>query len=178
LRPRPARLGYADSREIDQMTSLRIAFAAFLLAPASAASAQAGPRPISRADYVKTIDTRFAAMDTNHDGKVSLDEMVATQQRDLQQAKLRIAQQLQMKFRQLDTNKDGKLSVAEFMAAAPPIQTAETPAQMIQKFDSNHDGKVTAEEFRAPELAKFGKVDSNHDGVASLEEQKAAAGQK
>jgi Ca2+-binding EF-hand superfamily protein len=161
------------------MRSLLLASTAALLATGTAALAQnPPPRNISRADYTKTLDTRFNAMDTNHDGKITKEEMAAAQQRDLQLARSKIAQELQAKFKQLDTNHDGQLSLAEFMAAAPPISANETPDQLVQRYDSNHDGKVTLDEFRAPELAKFAKVDANHDGIVTPDELRAASGRK
>jgi Ca2+-binding EF-hand superfamily protein len=149
-----------------------------LLSLGSAALAQAAPRPVSRADFMKTLDSRFGTVDANHDGKITKDELAAQQQRELQKAKAEIGQQMQAKFKQLDTNKDGQLSQAEFMAAAPPIRTSETPDQMLQKLDSNRDGKVTADEFRAPQLALFNRADANHDGTVTPDEMKAAAGRK
>ena len=144
---------------------------------AAPAIAQKG-KPVSRADYVKNIDARFGAVDTNHDGKITREELVAAQQRDLQQANAKIRQDLEAKFRQLDTNKDGKLTLDEFLAAAPPIKTAETPEQMLQRLDTNHDGKVSIDEFRAPQLATFNKVDANHDGVVTPAEFQAAQKRK
>ena len=136
------------------------------------------PKPVSRADFVKNLDTRFNGVDTNHDGEISKDELTAQQQRELQQAKAGIAKKLEESFRRLDTNKDGQLSLQEFMAAAPPIRTSETADQFIARLDSNHDGKISPDEWRAPELAKFNKIDTNHDGVVTPEEIKAAAGRK
>ena len=157
-------------------TRLLLAPAVAMLALGSSAIAQAPaqPKPVPRADFVKTLDSRFNAIDANHDGRISKEEMAAEQQRQLQQAKTKIAQQLQAKFKQLDTNKDGQLSVQEFMAAAPPIRTNESAEQMIARVDTNHDGKISADEFRAPELAKFNRVDANHDGVVTPAEQTAA----
>jgi Skp family chaperone for outer membrane proteins len=147
---------------------------------ASAAIAQAAPpaKPIPRSEYIKNVDNRFSTIDANHDGKITKEELAAEQQRELQQAKVRMAQQLEAKFKQLDTNKDGQLNLQEFMAAAPPLRTAETPEQMIAALDANHDGRISADEFRVPELAKFNKVDANHDGVVTPEEIRAAAGRK
>jgi Ca2+-binding EF-hand superfamily protein len=161
-------------------TRLLLAPAVAVLALGSSAIAQAPaqPKPVARADYVKTLDSRFNGIDANHDGKITKEELTAQQQRELQQAKAKIAQQLQAKFKQLDTNKDGQLSLQEFMAAAPPLRTAESPEQMIARLDSNHDGRITADEFRAPELAKFNRVDANHDGVVTPDEMKAAATRK
>jgi Ca2+-binding EF-hand superfamily protein len=160
------------------MRSLLLASAAALLVTGAPAPAQNPPKNISRADYVKNLDTRFNTIDANHDGKISRDEMATQQQRDLSLARTRVDQQLQAKFKQLDTNHDGQLSQAEFMAAAPPISANETPDQLLQRYDANHDGKVTPDEFRAPELAKFSRVDANHDGVVTPDELKAASGRK
>jgi Ca2+-binding EF-hand superfamily protein len=143
---------------------------------ASAAAAQSPPKPIARADYAKVLDNRFNAMDLNHDGKVTRDEMEALRQRELQQGRVKIEGDLRNAFTRLDTNKDGKLSLQEFLASVPTVKTAETADQIMQRLDTNHDGKVTADEFRAPELAKFNRVDANHDGIVTPQEQQAARG--
>jgi hypothetical protein len=142
----------------------------------SAVSAQTAPKPITRADYINVLNQRFAAVDTNHDGFVSRDELAVQQQKDLAQAKANLEAQLRDAFKRLDTNKDGSLSLAEFLASAPGIKATETPDQMVQGLDTNHDGKIGPDEFRAPQLAKFNRVDANHDGVVTPEEQKAAGG--
>jgi Ca2+-binding EF-hand superfamily protein len=136
--------------------------------------AQTGPKPVTRADFLKTIDGRFAAADTNKDGGLTKAELVTLQQKELQQAKAGLNQQLMSRFKQLDTNKDGALSPQEFAAIAPPMRTAETPDQLLKALDSNGDGKISNAEFRAPQNAKFNKIDSNRDGVATLEELRAA----
>jgi Ca2+-binding EF-hand superfamily protein len=160
------------------MRLLLPAFATVAIGIAAPVQAQQPAKPVSRADFIKTLDARFNAIDANHDGKISKDEMAAEQQRELQQAKAAITRKLEEQFRQLDTNHDGKLSLQEFMAAAPPIRTSETPEQMVARLDTNHDGKVGPDEFRAPELAKFNRIDTNHDGVVSPEELRAAQGRK
>jgi len=137
--------------------------------------AQAGAKPVSRADFLKGVDGRFAAADANRDGGIAKGELVVLQQKELQQAKSNLNQQLLGRFRQLDTNKDGQLSPAEFAAIAPPIRAVETPDQMLKALDSNGDGKITNAEFRAPQVAKFNKVDANRDGIATPEEMRKAA---
>ena len=47
------------------------------IAASTAAAAQTAPKPISRADYVKTVDARFNLVDANHDGIVTPEEMKA-----------------------------------------------------------------------------------------------------
>jgi lipopolysaccharide biosynthesis regulator YciM len=154
--------------------SLILTLAAMTLS--SAAAAQPAPKPISRADYINLLNSRFNTVDSNHDGNVTRDELAAQQQRDLAQERATIQAKLRDAFKQLDTNKDGALSLAEFLASAPGIKTTQTPEQLLQGLDANHDGKVSADEFRAPQLAKFNRVDANHDGVVSPEEQRAASG--
>jgi Ca2+-binding EF-hand superfamily protein len=153
--------------------------AGFATALASTALAQANaPKPVSRADFVKTVDNRFNAIDTNHDGFLSKQEMAAEEQRAIQQLTQARDQKMQAEFKQLDTNHDGQLSLQEFMAAAPQIKINETPDQALQALDTNHDGKLGPDEFRAPQLAKFQKADLNHDGVVTPDELRKAAGQK
>lgn len=135
-------------------------------------------RPLKRSDFVRTVDDRFAAMDTNHDGQVTKAELFADQQKELEQARAKIVQQMQIRFRALDTNRDGQLSFQEFLALAPTLRPMESADQLLQRLDSNHDGKVSAGEFRASELAKFNKLDANHDGILTPDEVKAAGGQK
>ena len=154
------------------MRVLTFAATASLIAFGSAAFAQA--KPVTRADFVNGLNARFSNMDTNHDGVVTSAELDAEQQKEMQQAKANVNQQLTVKFKQLDTNKDGSLSLQEFLAASPSIRSAESPEQILQKLDTNKDGKVSAEEFRAPQVAAFNRADTNHDGVVTPAEAQAA----
>jgi Ca2+-binding EF-hand superfamily protein len=158
--------------------SLILAPALTLLVLVSPALGQTPSKPVARADYLKSVDARFNGIDSNHDGKLTKDELMAEQQRELERAKAGLQQEMQLKFKQLDTNKDGQLNLQEFLAAAPAIRATVGADQLLQQLDANHDGKVTADEFRAPEVAKFSKVDANHDGVVTADEVRAAAGKK
>jgi Ca2+-binding EF-hand superfamily protein len=159
------------------MKVMIVACAAAILAQGSAAIAQNQPKPVTRGEFVKSLDSRFAAIDTNHDGAISSAELAAEQQRELQQAKTTITQQLTAKFRELDTNKDGSLSLQEFLVASPQIRPQNSAQQLLQQIDANKDGKVSAEEFRAPQVANFNRADANHDGTVTPAEA-AAAGKK
>jgi Ca2+-binding EF-hand superfamily protein len=146
--------------------SLFLVCAAAALPLGSAAIGQTVPtKPVSRADFIKKIDTGFAAVDANHDGSLTKAELDAAERRTFQQ-------RLQAEFKQLDTNHDGQLSFGEFAAAA---HTNVNVDQIVQKLDSNHDGKISADEFRAPQLANFAKLDANHDGVVTPAEIQAFA---
>lgn len=155
------------------MRPITLAVAAALLSAGTPALAQA-QKPLAKTDFIKNVDARFNAMDTNHDGVVTRAELAAELQRELNQARQLATQKLRQQFNQLDTNHDGQLSFAEFSAVIGNIRSAETPDQKLQELDSNHDGKISAAEYRAPELARFNRIDTNHDGVITQAEIEAA----
>lgn len=132
---------------------------------------------IKRSDVIAKLDANFAADDTNHDGVLSLAEMEATQNRELQSLRNALLAKLRTTFNQLDTNHDGQLSFAEFAAQAAAVKPNETAQQVLQKLDTNHDGKISAAEWRAPHLAQFDHVDANHDGIVTADELRRAQGQ-
>jgi len=139
-----------------------------------AAGQQAQPKQMTKADFTKTIDARFGALDTNRDGSLDKAEISSAQTKVLQQAAATQQQKLEGEFKKLDTNKDNQLSMAEFKAAAPPVRSTQTPDQMLAQLDSNKDGRVSAQEYRAAPLASFDKTDANRDGVITAAELQAA----
>ena len=156
----------------------RLVLAGCMAAIASGALAQANaPKPVTRAEFIKSVDARYNSIDTNHDAFISKQEMAAEEQRGLQRLTELRNQRMQAIFKQLDTNHDGQLSFQEFLAAAPPVH-AQTVDEALQQLDTNHDGKLSIDEFRNPQLANFNKADLNHDGTITPDEAKKAAGQK
>jgi hypothetical protein len=161
---------------------IRISLVAAAVVAASAAQAQTGqpaaqaPQQISKADFTKNLGARFAAIDSNHDGSVTKEEIAAMQARTLADAKAQEQQQLAAEFAKLDTNHDKSLSQAEFNAAAPGMSVRQTPDQMLASIDSNKDGKISSAEFQAGPLADFTKADANHDGILSAQELAASRG--
>ncbi|QWT22554.1 EF-hand domain-containing protein [Bacillus sp. NP157] len=105
-------------------------FAASLAIPVAAGAATTDPRQA-------TIDRNFAAMDTNHDGKIDKAEYAAFQTARFD----RQAQSVDGAFNELDTNKDGKISKAE-AAAVPAIAT------YFDALDINKDGSLSREEMQ------------------------------
>ena len=115
------------------------------------------------------MDSDFAKMDANHDGKISKQEVEAWQRAN---AVAEIMARNHQVFLQLDTNHDGQLSPQEFAVfhADPPPADG---GRMIQHFDENHDGVISQVEFRAGTLANFDRLDVNKDGVVDAAEMKA-----
>ena len=79
------------------------------------------------------IAQNFDAIDANHDGQVTFDELHAFM-------KARHAQAGHKMFASVDTNGDGKVSRDEFMAQA---------AARFDRLDANKDGVLTPDELRA-----------------------------
>jgi Ca2+-binding EF-hand superfamily protein len=140
---------------------------------ASAASSQA-PKQVSKAEFTKNIDARFAAIDTNKDGELSKAEIAAAEAKALQKVQAAEQKRMEVEFGKLDTNHDHQLSLAEFKAGAPAPRIAQSPDKMLAALDTNKDGKISAAEYRAPKVANFDKADTNHDGILTAQEIAAA----
>jgi len=165
----------------------RIGLAALTLVVPAIALAQPGDKPAAAADEAKPVtrmelsdelNTDYADLDVDKDGKVTGEEIKA---RLLHKAEADLAVLKKARddaFAKLDTNNDGSISRAEFDARAP-LPTVKDPTEMatanLNRFDANKDGSITQEEFRAPTLANFDKLDTNKDGTLSVAEQKAPA---
>jgi Ca2+-binding EF-hand superfamily protein len=117
---------------------------------------------VARADY----ESRFVSMDTNHDGKVSMEEHAAAANK---------------MFDKMDYNKDGRVTASEMEAAHKAItgHKAEkgemTAAEKIKLLDTNGDGVLTEEEYRIGTKEIFEKMDTNGDGFLTMAEAKAGA---
>ncbi|HEX4739685.1 MAG TPA: EF-hand domain-containing protein [Allosphingosinicella sp.] len=109
------------------------ATAAFAQAPAAP---QPAPASMTRAQMQQMIQDRFKAMDANHDGALTQDELTAGGGD---------AQRATAMMQRMDTNHDGKITLDEITAR----QMAAFDAA-----DTNHDGTLTAEE-RAAAMAKM-----------------------
>lgn len=83
---------------------------------------------------------RFVEMDTNHDGKVTIEEFKAAPMPNREA-------RLQRIFKKLDTNNDGVLTADELAARGEA---------KFKKLDLNGDGVITIEEVRQAMSARGG----------------------
>jgi Ca2+-binding EF-hand superfamily protein len=112
----------------------------------------------------------FNAMDTNADGRVTLDEVWA---------------RTQTRFTEADANRDGYLTQEEFRTlrrgpgdgprrGPPGAEHAEHAQRMadarFRALDANRDGKVTLEEMRPQVEARFRAMDANSDQAITRDE--------
>lgn len=122
------------------------------LAPLCAAQAQDMPGK----DVGKHILQR---VDTNGDGAVSKDEMIAAREHA---------------FKKLDRNGDGVIDEKEIEGARDAIIDRADAAQAMlgtrgRRMDTNGDGKVSEDEFRS-RTPLFDLADRNGDGKLSADE--------
>jgi Ca2+-binding EF-hand superfamily protein len=102
----------------------------------------------------------FEALDTNHDGTLSSNEIQAAPQAILK----------------LDLNHDGQLTTDEII---PRLETAGAkPDELVKQlmlFDKNGDGVLTQDELPARMAGMFKRGDTNHDGKLTADEIRAMA---
>lgn len=124
----------------------------------------------------------FQHMDSNHDGRISLQEHAAAEQAT---------------FNRIDANHDGKLTAGEMRTARLTLGVAETSGDehaatvaenaaiaqaLFERLDTDHDGRVSTAEMQAahsrpaaaadarPVVGAGAALDANHDGVVNAAE--------
>lgn len=160
---------------------LRAITAALMLAaiPAAALAAQeSGPltKPVSKSEISAKLDSDYADMDADKDGKVTAAEIDARLVKSAEAKVAVIKKERDAAFARFDANNDGTISRAEFddKAKLPVIKKPDAQPFMAE-FDANKDGAISLDEFRTPTLANFTAMDANQDGTVTPEEAKAAA---
>ena len=131
-------------------------------------------KPMTKSEISARLDTDYAEMDSNHDGKLSAAEIDARLVKSAE-AKIEVLKkERDAAFAKLDANGDGSLSRAEFVEKArlPTIKDADAKP-FLDRFDANKDGEISLDEFRAPTMANFARMDLNHDGTVTPAEANA-----
>lgn len=156
--------------------------------PAVSAARQArvaagSDRRITQAEFVQARTARLTALDTNHDGTVTAEEMRA-------HAQARRTERANAMFDRLDTNRDGQISRAEFDAAG--AARADRVRGNRSEWKGRHSGRgaehgprqgagervanreaVSIADVQARAAANFARLDTNHDGVLTADELRA-----
>ena len=125
---------------------------------ANASNAMAATPPMSEADraaYMNRHGMGFGSVDTNSDGRVTMEEANAYARRPLTSGG--------------DSDNDGAMSAAELARAAPEVRTA------LLRADTNSDGALSSAEIDARVEERFRTGDTNHDGGITEQEAEAAA---
>ncbi len=94
-----------------------------------------GDGVITREELKKARQQRFAGMDADKDGKVSIAELDAAIMKRLERRKVRMRYRL---LGRLDANGDGVIGKDEFMRVGMPL---------FNRLDADGDGKVTRQEM-------------------------------
>ena len=132
--------------------AIAIIAAAFLVGPATAQNESIGHTvapPIPSQMQNPYIQRFMELYDTNHDGKVSLQEILSDQGR---------------LFGAIDIDSDKKLSIEEIRRRGRLLQMWRTTT-LFDLLDTNGDGVLTISEINAPTQRWFTRYDANHDGV-------------
>ena len=138
---------------------------------------------ISKAEAMSLADTRFKAMDTNADGKISPEDREARTKKH---------------FAQMDADKNGSISESEFAAAhAARMEMRGNKGEgrmgrgrgkhhgrggmggghgmaLLSKADSNGDKILTQTEYRTAAETRFIAADTDKNGSLSTAERQAA----
>ena len=104
------------------------------------------------------IERAFDRFDTDHDGIVALEEVLARPG---------------ARFADADTTQDGFVDKAEIEAAIVKRRQAMIE-QMIKRLDVDGDGKISKEESEKPIKKRFALFDKNDDGKVTKDEARDA----
>ncbi len=128
--------------------------AALAAIPLTALSFCAVAQPVNPAAVSGTRPDFFAhmleQMDTNGDGRISLDEYVAA---------------AGARFKSIDTQNKGSIDAADIASSPAAVARIDQRAEsIVKRLDTAGNGYVTNDEFLASAQKRFARLDSNGDG--------------
>ncbi|CAN5242820.1 hypothetical protein BH10PSE1_BH10PSE1_25250 [soil metagenome] len=149
-----------------------------------------GDRKISQVEFVQARTARLTALDTNHDGSLTREEVQARRQAAR-------TEHAQARFERLDADKDGQISRAEFDAPRPQ-QTEGARAgrgerghhrggQRMGRHEGRGHGPAQRMADRGPvsiadattrATETFTRLDADHDGFLTAAEARAGRGDR
>jgi Ca2+-binding EF-hand superfamily protein len=134
--------------------------AATLPTPAPASSPIATTPTPAPTPPAESAASQFAVMDTNGDGKLSVEEH---------------AEGAGRMFAAMDTDGNGSVTAAEMDAAQAKLHgdARMSSADKIKAIDTNGDGMLSRDEHVAGSRSMFDKMDADHDGGITAAEMQA-----
>jgi Ca2+-binding EF-hand superfamily protein len=120
---------------------------------AAAQSAKPAAAPGTRPDFYAHM---LEKMDTNGDGRISLDEFVAA---------------AGARFKSIDTQHKGSIDAADIAGSPDAVARIDRRVESIVKhLDTAGNGYVTKDEFLAAAESRFARMDGNGDGKLTPDE--------
>jgi Ca2+-binding EF-hand superfamily protein len=138
--------------------SIRITLIACAAVLAGAGAATAA----SNEPNMPTGQRAFNTLDSNKDGKITLDE---------------IRPRAQQRVLRLDADSDGAVSAAEIDAYFTK-QIERRRGRLMTRLDADRDGRIVQKEVDAFIEMLFNDTDSDHDGVVTVAEAREKAGKR
>ena len=174
-------------RTIKTLSLVGLILAPLFAIAAGPASTMTGD--ISKAEFIKQAEARFAALDTNKDGKISTEERQAQRRgRGMgpgasMPAEVTQAQHLKMaeeRFTKLDANKDGKVTLEERRAQRGQFAGGKGGNHAGKRGGQMRGASMPAELSREQHMKfaeeRFAALDANKDGKVTQEERQAQRG--
>ncbi len=143
-----------------RLTKLAIALSSALLSVAALAQTAAPTTdPMPRGHHGMS-EHALKKLDTDGDGRVSLDEYLAG---------------ASARFKEADANNAGMLSAAQ-LASSPQAQrhNQRSADRLVNRLDTAHKGYVTSDDFVAEAQKRFARLDPQGTGKVTLEQFSAA----
>jgi len=127
---------------------------------------------------IKKLREAFQILDSNGDGRVSVDEMIS----GLEQFGVAANKDIDSLVKAMDADGSGEIDYTEFLAATVDKKMMNDEGvlwQAFMRFDLNNDGKITSDELAvvlqeepdcAAVIAEMQKIDVNNDGGIDFNE--------